>query len=157
MKSVIAVIALATTLVGCADHIAELRGTHIEVVPTTYQFELNTAEPKTVSARVDQFVTKYPQLADNAKWVISTKGKQGAALYALAKQQLESHGISNGRIEHKVQSHNARFEFRLSATINQTKLEICHQEQVGRYGYGSLGCTTDVNRWQSMVNPQNAI
>ncbi|RTZ14458.1 hypothetical protein EJ063_16215 [Vibrio aquaticus] len=157
MKSVIAVIALATTLAGCADHIAESRGTHIEVVPTTYQFELNTVETKTVSARVDQFVAKYPQLAHNAKWVISTKGKHGEVLYSSAKQQLESLGISTSRIEHQVQSHNARFEFRLSATINQTKLEVCHQEQVGRYGYGSLGCTTDVNRWQSMVNPHNAM
>lgn len=157
MRALIISVVLAAALVGCADHIEEPRGTSIEVIPVTYQFKLTETSQEHLSERLNTFIDKHPTLVTRAEWRIQIAGKNGDSLYQSAKKQLIEAGVSSNRIVYFKHQKSGQFKVEVAATVHQVKLEICHQEQVGKYGRGSLGCNTDTSRWQSMVNPQNAI
>ncbi|MFM2589803.1 hypothetical protein [Vibrio sp. TBV020] len=157
MKTLIASFVIVAALSGCADHISEPRGTTIEVVPVTYQFKLNTKQQTQFSERLSTFIQRHPDLVTQADWEISAAESRGGSLYQVAKKKLMDAGVEPSHIRYVKQQADEYFMVEVSATTHQVKLEVCHQDQVGKYGYGSLGCNTDTSRWQSMVNPQNAL
>lgn len=157
MRALLISLVLGVALVGCADHIEEPRGTSIEVIPVTYQFKLTETNQAQFAERLSTFIEKHPTMVTRAEWKIQIAGTHGDSLYQSAKRQLIEAGVDSNRIVYFKHQKSGQFKIEVAATVHQVKLEICHQERVGEYGRGSLGCNTDTSRWQSMVNPQNAI
>ncbi|MEZ9597973.1 hypothetical protein AB4232_04110 [Vibrio sp. 10N.286.46.A8] len=172
MKSLMVTLFTAVIITGCVDRISEPRGTEIEVFPVTYQLKLRSDQPELVARKVNEFILDYPKNVKAAQWQIHTKGNGSQALYKEVVSQLIQAGVMSSQIEYSQigyspNEHNSnasdplplesRFDLSLSVTTYKTKLEICHQERVGEYGNGSLGCNVDTSRWQSMVNPHKAI
>ena len=157
MKSIAMAGLVAFILSGCVDHISESRGTQIEIVPVTYQLRLRTDEVSTATSRVDTFINKHSEGTKKSRWNIKSKGEQGQVLSKMVVTKLAERGVEPSRQDKSELASQSRFDLEVSVTILRTKLEICHQEQVGEYGYGSIGCNVDTSRWQSMVNPHKAI
>lgn len=172
MKSMMVTLFTAVIITGCVDRISEPRGTEVEVFPVTYQLKLRSDQPQLVTRKVSEFILGYPKNVKVAQWKIRTKGSGNQALYKEVVSQLIQAGVMSSQIEYSQigyspNEHNSnasdslplesRFDLSLSVTTYKTKLEICHQERVGEYGNGSLGCNVDTSRWQSMVNPHKAI
>ncbi|WP_295904165.1 hypothetical protein [uncultured Vibrio sp.] len=159
MKPMLTMLFVSLSLTGCVDHIVEPRGTEIEVIPVTYQLQLHSDKQELAAEKVRDFIADYPQNVKTAHWAITTKGKQGEVLYQEVFNQLTKAGVTQSQIDHNQNAlpSSSRFDLSVSVTVLKVKLEICHQEQVGEYGKGSLGCTVDTSRWHSMVNPHKAI
>ncbi|CAH1605774.1 hypothetical protein [Vibrio jasicida] len=151
----LALLAIAA-LSGCADHIVEPRGTSIALKPTEFNFAVQSQDQVYAMNKLTQFVRKYPNQA-GSKWQITSYNAQGKKLAQHYRIALLQQGVAAEQLvlEHRPESH--RFDVQVSVIQLQAQLEVCHQEVIGDYGLGHLGCYTDGSRWQSMVNPQNAL
>ncbi|MGR2699813.1 hypothetical protein [Vibrio campbellii] len=156
MKNWMLVLLAITALSGCADHIVEPRGTSISLKPTEFSFAVQSQNQTYAMNKLTQFVRKYPNQV-GSKWQITSYNAQGKKLAQQYRMALLQQGVAAEQLalEHHAKSH--RFDVQVSVIQLQAQLEVCHQEVIGDYGLGHLGCYTDGSRWQSMVNPQNAL
>lgn len=156
MKKLMLSTLAAISLMGCADHIVEPRGTTITLQPTEFSFSVQSNDTAFALKKLNEFTQKY-RIQSGSQWVITSYSHQGHELSkqyrdVLAKRGVESANVSLVKVEHA-----SRFDVQVSVVQLKPELEICHQEKVGQYGHGHLGCYTDGSRWQSMVNPQRAL
>ena len=156
MKNWMLTLLAITVLSGCADHIVEPRGTSIALKPTEFSFAVQSQDEVYAMNKLTQFVRKYPNQT-GSKWQITSYNAQGKKLAQQYRNALIKKGITTEQLVVEYRAEPRRFDVQVSVIQLQAQLEICHQEVIGDYGLGHLGCYTDGSRWQSMVNPQNAL
>lgn len=144
-------------IAGCADHVVEPEGTSIEVVPIHYQFNAQSQDHTLVEQRFEAFVQRYQLEGSTAQWQIIVNGSLPQPLVSVLDEVLANNHIALSQVEHQVNNTSNRFSVSVIATDMQVRLEVCQQQKVGHYGYSKLGCYTDGNRWQSMVNPEKSL
>ena len=65
------VIAVLIFLSGCADHINEKKGSHINVIPVTYTLSINSLSDEIIKKRVNDFIQKYNIENKKGRWELS--------------------------------------------------------------------------------------
>ncbi|MGR6833237.1 hypothetical protein [Aliivibrio wodanis] len=156
MKKTITILFLLF-LSGCADHINEKQGSHINVVPITYSISINSQDSAVVQSAISQFIEKHGIKNKKGYWVISIAKNDVLRLESIYQQYLQELGYDLNQMKTEAVSDKEHFKVSLSFSTQRIEYEICDYEQIDYYGSTSLGCYTESNRWHSMVNPKNAM
>lgn len=144
-------------LSGCADHINEKQGTHINVVPITYSISINSPDTAVVQSTISRFIEKHNIKNKKGYWILSIAKGEVVRLESAYHGYLQDFGYNLNQMKTDIVSDKAHFKVRLSFLTQRIEYEVCDYEQIDYYGSTNLGCYTESNRWHSMVNPENAM
>lgn len=148
-------------LSGCADRVAERRGTQLDVVPVSYSLSLKIKPKQNRSAEkeLNQF------LLDNKKLILTQhielvwKTKIGKLWADKSKERLLNDGVNKKNISviQGKAGFNGRFDYQINITVHKVLLTVCPYPKNSHYSEAQDGCYTESARWQSMVNPQKML
>lgn len=144
-------------LSGCAEHINEKQGTHINVVPITYSISINSQETKVVQNTIFRFIEKHDIKNQKGHWILSIAKSDVEELESTYQGYLQDFGYDLNQMNTEIVSDKAHFKATISFSTQRIEYEVCDYEQIDYYGTTNLGCYTESNRWHSMVNPENAM
>lgn len=162
---------------GCADHVSERSGTHLDVVPLTYTIGIKIQDGKQAKAneKLAEFTDKYWQIIVEQGATISWRTHAGESLAQQYYGQLASRGVNtsdlilaqmqpveknslkneNGTGHQKLSSDY--FDLEVKTTVHKIISDVCQYPKVGHYDELNDGCTIEANRWKSMVHPEKML
>lgn len=152
---------LALTLTACAEHVAERRGTQVDVVPVIYSLSLKIASEQQESAEkeLDLFLQENNSIVLTQNIELIWYSEAGENLANNTHKKLLKKGVSDNNIKF-VQGDRRdvnRFDYEINLIVHKVLLEVCQNPKVTHYGRPGDGCYTESARWQSMVNPEKML
>ena len=151
------VIAVLIFLSGCADHINEKKGSHINVIPVTYTLSINSLSDEIIKKRVNDFIQKYNIENKKGRWELSIVSSEMKVQEDKYQRILSEFGYTINQIKTMELNESRHFTVIIAFITQRIEYEICDYEQIDYYGSTNIGCYTENNRWHSMVNPENAL
>ncbi|MGN2615987.1 hypothetical protein [Aliivibrio fischeri] len=151
------VIAVLLFLSGCADHINEKQGTHINVIPVAYSFSINSQSDDIIKNKLNTFINHHGLKNKKGHWEISIYKDDIKEQEIKYQQFLGEFGYTINQIKTVELQDKPYFIVTVSFITQQIEYQICGYEQIDYYGSNNIGCYTESNRWHSMVNPENAM
>ena len=152
---------LALTVTACAEHVAERRGTQVDVVPVIYSLSLKIAPEQKDSAEkeLDLFLQENNSIVLTQNIELIWYTEVGEYLANNTHKKLLKKGVSDKNIKF-IQGGRTdanRFDYEINLIVYKVLLEVCQNPKVTHYGRPGDGCYTENARWQSMVNPENML
>lgn len=152
---------LALMLTACAEHVAERRGTQVDVVPVIYSLSLKIAPEQKESAEkeLDLFLQENNSIVLTQNIELIWYSEVGEYLANNTHKKLLKKGVSDKNIKF-IQGGRRdvnRFDYEINLIVHKVLLQVCQNPKVTHYGRPGDGCYTESARWQSMVNPENML
>lgn len=152
---------LGLTLSACAEHVAERRGTQVDVVPVIYSLSLKMAPEQKNSAEkeLDLFLQENNSIVLTQNIELIWYSEVGENLANNTYKKLLKKGVNDKNIKF-IQGDRSdvnRFDYEINLIVYKVLLEVCQNPKVTHYGRPGDGCYTESARWQSMVNPEKML
>jgi hypothetical protein len=156
---------------GCADHVSGHSGTQLDVVPVTYSIgiKIKDGEQAKANEKLTGFTTKYWKIIVNQGATISWQSNAGKVMAQQYYTQLASRGVNvsdlildqtQGTQNNDAEQQNVKpeyFDVEVKTTVHRIIGDVCQYPKVGHYDELSDGCSSESNRWKSMVHPENML
>lgn len=156
---------------GCADHVSEHYGTQIDVVPVTYSIgiKIKDGEQAKANEKLTEFTNKYWEIIVNQGATISWQSSAGKVMAQQYFTQLASRGVNISDLilnqMENTQSNDATqqkmtleyFDVEVKTTVHKVIGDVCQYPTIGHYDELRDGCSSESNRWKSMVNPEKML
>ncbi len=148
-------------LSGCAEHVAERRGSDVDLFPVTYTLNLKINPKHVISAdeELNQFIKLHWALITTQPMSMTWRSDLGESLVKETILDLRRKGVDTNQIHLSVEpiEMDQRFDFQFTITEYRALVDRCQYTKIGHYSRTDEGCFTNGARWQSMVNPERAL
>ena len=148
-------------LSGCAEHVAERRGSDVDLFPVTYTLNLkiNPLHVSSANEELDQFIKQHWALVATQSISMIGRSDLGEDLVKETLRMLRRKGVDTNQIHLSAEpiEMGQRFDFQFNITEYRALVDRCQYTKIGHYSRTDEGCFTNGARWQSMVNPERAL
>lgn len=142
-------------LLGCAPAYDRL-GTRVELVPVEYQLNLASKSESEASAELDRFVAFHKEIVLTQPITLTSSNKAGKKLANKMQAKLLAMGVDKRNItQHS--GNGSDYDLQLSVQQYRVKTEVCSYHHHSPYYKDTYGCSVEINRWNSMVHPENSV
>jgi hypothetical protein len=186
IRSLIVTLLTVSLISGCAEPIADSVGTQLDVVPVTYSIsiKIKNGEQKKAAAKLAEFTDKHWQTIANRGASISWQTNAGKTVAQQYYTQLAARGVNvadlylihmdtrlkmvekdgltvdkEGLIVDKeyLTANKEYFDIEVTTTVHKVISDVCQSPIIGHYGELVDGCSSESNRWKSMVHPEKML
>jgi hypothetical protein len=162
-----------------ADRVADRVSIQLDIVPVTYSISIKVknGEQNKASAKLAAFTDKYWQTIANRGARISWQTKVGKTLAQQYYTQLAARGVNVSdlylihmdagqntvdkkslAVDKEYLTVNKKFfDIEVTTTVHKVISDVCQSPIIGHYGELVEGCSSESNRWKSMVHPEKML
>lgn len=147
----LATVLFSVWLVGCATTDEPRMGPEITVTPVRYQLQLTTTDKQQAKQQWQSFAEKYANKLKGKTVQLTWYSASGREfINQLPRNMGYSVTISRGGAQ------KSSFDLKAEFVHSQVQVGRCQPDRMGHFS-NEVGCFSENARWQSMVNPQNAL
>lgn len=179
IKSLTFALLTVSLISGCAAPVADRVGAQLDVVPVTYSIsiKIKNGEQDKAAAKLTEFTDKRWQVIANRGANISWQTSAGKTLAQQYYTQLAARGVNvsdltltqmnvsqqsvdkDGLAVNKdyLTVNKKYFDIEVKTTTHKVISEVCQYPKIGHYGELADGCSSESNRWKSMVHPEKML
>ncbi|WED22298.1 hypothetical protein L3Q72_02530 [Vibrio sp. JC009] len=153
MRHILISLIAGIVLSACTGVDKDSVGSEISVTPVRYQLEISIDNSHAAQEQLESFIDMHANQLEGRELQLVWYTHRGKAFLDKFKRP-DGAGYTVRVI--RAETLSPHFDIRAQFSDSILAIEPCSRDEMGDYG-DTVGCYTENARWQSMVNPHDAI